>query len=740
MRLHWAYLGVLIILVPMLPAADADWPQYGKDAARTAALDGPGPAWRDVALQGQLALPEGASVGGPIVVGDEVFVPVELFSFDLTGSLYSRSGELHAINLTDGSTHRVAESDVAFQELAADGDQLYGVGHKVVVAFNRNTGAEAWRGDVGSERVTGPAALESQCAAPLLAEDTLFVACTESEGGASIVLLNGFSKQGKPLWESPFLTPTANRQIPCPATAPDVQCLLDSSGENFNPDLTPYCQLGRQPALSFVAQRIVLVQSSSCTTQGRSAGQPTDLYYGRVEVYVITLAGEGQLLYQGWHSGGGSSGGFPPMGAPAPTGDERIAFVKTERLRRYDADNLVSGQPRPTFDDWTEGTAGRSAGMAFTGQALFAATQQAVYKLTPDLKLDPRFMPLPTPVGAVWGAGPILAFEGQIIARSEPVDFEASSTLVAIDDRNGAVRWQYTLKDNVRLAGLRQGIVAVAPTGFYTVLGTLPVSPSIQAAMNGLYPAPGDLVRVNLAKTEPGLSKQGLEYAAIWGDETETDWQASPVLTHAYRVAGEAPARFFVRNAANQTASLAVTFLVGAHDPAVTIWNSPLDREYQDTTFFVLGLLATGVLALFGIYRAGRKRRLFERELRDLEADHRNLAKDAHACDAMLAERRSQARALFLEKRLEESHSSFLVGRIDELRKGLRLGAVEQRLKFLPYGMVLQLQRLLSDARVDEWERDHLLAALEQEKSLNAAQRREVRALIDGWFARDSHA
>lgn len=87
---------------------------------------------------------------------------------------------------------------------------------------------------------------------------------------------------------------------------------------------------------------------------------------------------------------------------------------------------------------------------------------------------------------------------------------------------------------------------------------------------------------------------------------------------------------------------------------------------------------------------------------------------------------------------MDETPTSFLERRVDELRRGLRLGAIGDKLKFLPYGMVVHLQRLLADARVDEWERTHFLDALGHQAELSEPQRALARRIIDEWFARDS--
>jgi hypothetical protein len=230
------------------------------------------------------------------------------------------------------------------------------------------------------------------------------------------------------------------------------------------------------------------------------------------------------------------------------------------------------------------------------------------------------------------------------------------------------------------------------------------------------------------------------EFAADWGDGSKTQWQTSPRLEHGFSSPLDMHARFLARNSANQTASQVVTFFVGRHDPRVNILNSPLSNEYQNTSFFILGLLATGLAALFGFVRIGRKRRRLERELRELETDYKRLGHDPIAADAMLAERKTRARALFLERKLEDAHASFLERRVDELRQGLRLTEVEKQFDFLPHGLVRGLREMLADARVSEWERTRFLEGLTDDKRLTGAQKAQVRELVERWYARDSNA
>ncbi len=191
-------------------------------------------------------------------------------------------------------------------------------------------------------------------------------------------------------------------------------------------------------------------------------------------------------------------------------------------------------------------------------------------------------------------------------------------------------------------------------------------------------------------------------------------------------------------NEAGQTASVPMTIYVDKVNPADNFFNSWYKPSYENTRFFVLGLVVTGIAGLLGILHTGHKRRRMHRELKALEEDYERLKEDAASCDKMLNERKARARSLFLRRKLEEAHASFITTRILELKQGLRFTEVEQRFDFLPQGMVKTLREMLRDAHITEWERTHFLEALDRDHLLTGAQKRQVRSLIDSWFSSDA--
>ena len=152
----------------------------------------------------------------------------------------------------------------------------------------------------------------------------------------------------------------------------------------------------------------------------------------------------------------------------------------------------------------------------------------------------------------------------------------------------------------------------------------------------------------------------------------------------------------------------------------------------------LFGLLATGAFAGFGVLRLQRRRERFQRELRAVEHAFAMTRERAADCEAALAERKAHCRGLFLDGRLEEGQFALLERRIDELRASVRLQVLDARLEFLPLGMVRALQGMLEDGRISAWEHRHFRDALQRDRFLTHAQKRQVQDLIDEWFARDS--
>lgn len=741
-----AWLGVAILLLALAPGAPAaaDWPQYGQDAGRRGVADGSGPEWPDIAYQLDLAAAEGTHVAPPIVLGGQAFFLVNATIRGAGQGNPFLDGEttLYRLDVQAGSVEALATFPTPLYYLAHDAGVLYVSGAHVLVALDLD-GQLLWReplrlaGADEAEQRPQPTSVAT-CGAPLTAPDAVYVACVDNVGSRRVAFVERFTKAGERVWEAPFV-PGAGNPTDCPVSEAELDCYVvaGSSAVNGGMPVGP-----STPQLSMNRDFLYLALRGGGETGvvASEAGGTPDAAWGGYEVHAIHAAnGTGSSIEATWnyHARGMPCCGLPAF-PPPPVGNERWTYVLTGLLSRFDAAAPRLGGADLERNLWEMDRITWGAGMVLKGDDLYAAAARTLYRLTPDLDVPVSFAPVVLPDDETWYAAP-MALAGEMLLASSHRSLtteEAPTILNAIDAHTGATRWRHQFHAHAHWAVSDGVVIAVDGRGLVTVLGETNASLRVAAAPLSIYPEPGQPIVVDLSPTLPGAFGAATAYRADWGDGTSTGWQPEPVLRHVYAQPNEAAARFFAQNGLNHTASLAVTFHVGQPDPSLSIFNSPFHRDYQEATFFLLGLLATGLLALVGVYRAGRKRRRLHQELRALEADHHRLAGDPAACEAMLAARRAHARGLFLQKKLEEAHASFLEKRVDDLLRSLRLSAVDEALESAPHGIVLRLKRLLADARVDALERADFLRALDQQP-MAEDERERVRRLVETWFARD---
>lgn len=730
MRIGWAVVTWLLVA----PTVSADWLMEGGDAARTGDVGAVGPAWADVALRVETPLERWGALENfqPLIIGDHVYATAFLGSNVVTDE---GTTILHDLDTRSGELRTVATIEHFAANLGSDGRRIFYSGPGMVGAVDLAEGTSIEAPFSPSRSAGAASRVGGLCASPVVTDSALYFGCYDIESTDFIV--QGFDLDLNPgiRWTGRL----APRQPAPPSDPQDPTPVFDEASQAVNANPMAFVPFVATPTLSGIA----LVDDALLFSIGQeSLDAAPDTSTSSV---VAIRVGDGSTA---WSSdlGAVNAGANAALGGDSrvipslATGVAGSVFFKQgplyrQRLTEFD----WRGQTNYPLDEGPD----EGSGLAMHGGDLFVAGARQLHRLTTDF--EQRWLYEAPDPGFVFERGGLVVTDACVFAKGRLA--AQTAALLCIDPATGRERWRHILQVDPVTQGspnsfgfaVANGLVAIQTNrGELVVLGDLPSSLRLPPVQASAYPPVDAIVTVDLSGATGGLTLDGLEWSADWGDGTSTDWQAAPVLEHAYAAGQKTEARFFVRNAAGQTGSAPFTFYVGQHDPAVTILNSPFANEYQETTFFILGLVATAIVAGVGLWRAGRKRRRLHRELRELEADFARLEADSKACDAMLSKRKALARSLFLERRLEEAHASFLAGRVDELRRGLRLGAVDARLKFLPHGMVLQLQRLLADARVDEYERDHLMAALDQETSLTPGQKDEVRRVIDGWYARDA--
>ncbi|MBI2076936.1 MAG: hypothetical protein HYT80_01000 [Euryarchaeota archaeon] len=732
MRILPAFLAAVLLA----PTASADWLMTGHDAQQTGRVEAGAPAWDDVALQVRIPRLGSDIMSEPVALGGSVFVahyrPLYFASQLTTSSAYTMTRiDLGSGNLTSYASPLQSDGTSCFTpELASDGRRVFLLVGGYVTAFDPlnatfeepiplgiQPGAGPYVGDAArADRLVGLCSLIRD--RMVFSEGRLYVASGARPAGTYRALRLYVVDPQNGTVRGPWVNagPKALEWVSTPSQTDDAGQLSGAEQQFFELAGLAVSQGKAVVTAHLVSRAFESTQDDAgITTRRLAQAWSVDTNTGREWAY------------------GGLTGSMDRAGSvvspPLIAGD--TAYFK-EPFRTF-AINLSSGAPAGLHQVPNDG-ADRGSGMAWAAGRLFVARGHTLSALDSNFQ---ALWPAALEIESIWQPG------GLVVAGDSVIGVASSgrgspSVVYVVEARSGRVQWTHPLAAEARIIADDGLVVAIDYRGTLTVLGEASNSLRPAPAVSSLYPRPGEEVVVGMGGTPPSPLGAATEFRADWGDGEVGDWSSVPDLRHVYATAIESRARFYARNAAGQTASVPITFHVGQHDPAINILNAPFDDEYQQTTFFLLGLLATGVIAFFGILRAGRKRRRFHRLLRALEHDGKRLAADPKGCDAMLNERRSAARAAFLEKRIEEAHASFLERRVDELRRGLRLGTIEEKLKFLPYGMVAQLQRLLQDARVDEWERQHFVEALQAQGDLSPAQKTKARRVIDEWFVRDA--
>jgi hypothetical protein len=225
------------------------------------------------------------------------------------------------------------------------------------------------------------------------------------------------------------------------------------------------------------------------------------------------------------------------------------------------------------------------------------------------------------------------------------------------------------------------GVLIVAlSNGNVTALGETNASPAPVVAQANNYPEVGSPVTVNLSGSRSGFFGAPVLYRADWGDGNVSAWGPNPTLAHVYRLPGDRQAFFYVANGANQTARSPYVFHVGSQPPQapaqLTLVQEAFSPEWQNTTFFVLGLIVSVVGATLGIWRVRRNRRTLARELAALDSIERMRFQGGAVQSAALSERRAVARALVLHGRLSEAQFVILERRIEEVAKATESSAI----------------------------------------------------------------
>ncbi|MGQ0536494.1 MAG: outer membrane protein assembly factor BamB family protein [Methanobacteriota archaeon] len=758
-------LALAIAFALALPhVAAAPWLQGGYDAAKTGSTPDAGPEWDDVAFTvragERIPIP---GLGGlpPVISGSGAFVVTA------PEEASDGPGHLVRIDLATASIEVLAEFERSTAKLlpglaeqasfpwlaAADDERFYLGAVRHVFAVPRAGGAPAWDYVLPTFHAQqDPLAV---CRHVALAPDALYLGCVETSEALYndwtlfVVALDPVTGAERWLWVKTTGEAVGDVAVAPSACDPDLHTLTCRGGSSFQ-EVTGLAVLGS----SVVVTTVTVggrggVFDTAAWVLDAGTGEPKGAYASTVDPQETNLRR--------------CRGGFfdpqrdsfcAPYGSSYranPTGDATRAFVRIDRfVRRIDVGTAES--------QW-ESDLGRDSrpdvltvsGLAFDGRRLFAAAVQSMHSFEDD-RPRPGWPVTALAEDEAWRGPLALAAGRTLVAQS--LSSDNTDRLRAFDANSGAPLWTHDFPKPMDWSetvtgqrvertspgityGVGDGVIVVAARdGNVTVLGEAPAGLRADPRPASAYPRVGETVVVDLGDSVPGLFGPATRFRAEWGDGTVGDGQSSPRHEHVYPDAGERVARFSVANDAGQTASATVAFHVGA--PVPTLLSTAFDAEHQNTTFFFLGLVMTGVIGILGVARVQARRSRLARELAAIDDVYRRTKSRPSDCQAALTERKAHARGLLADGNLEEGQFAVLERHIEELSASVRLGTLRDEFGFLPLSLAHALEEILADARITRWEHQTFVEALEREPTLPPEQKQKVRALIADWFARDA--
>lgn len=725
----WAWLALL--LMASGGAQAADYLMTGSDAARSGARIDDGPHLNETAFVARLG-----GIAGPVVV-------VNGSAFTTTVDSYSATeSTLWRVRLDTGEATDLAVLPYQARSLVSDGTFIYTATGDGYAAYDLD-GVERWRAVIPSppERIPGG------CGDAVLHDGMLIAPCYELDELDELAARLDFQaaswyafavafdvEQGALLWRWEIPSERAPAGVAAPVAVPDVVYITCSATGN-----TVLVYVAKEPGVS---------RPESLDTVLGDAGATSMTY--------VLYALDSQTGVTRWSANDtlqvyAAPGPASPLTTRTdrlygayPTTDANLAYI---RLDETLAINLATGArvwSRPIGQTDVVNNQGSSSLGRVGGTLLLTSSQTryAVDAATGEILWQAS---LPPQDHLEYGIYPILSAGGLAYADvyvSGRGAEHGTEGVVAYDIETGEEVWRrlfqgVTLPEGwgFTFRAMSGGLYLVtSDDGTLTAIGRTAASMPLEARVDELAPARGERVRLDV-DASAGLYGAPTAYRVEWGDGDATDWQTSPRFEHAYEAAGPMRAVAYARNDGGQSSAQEIRFDVGG--PRLTPLQRAFSPQNENITFFVIGLALTGAGAVAGLLRRGRRTRAFRREKRAIDREEETLRAEPQRLERAMMARLDGIRELRATGKLDEAQYDTLKERASAIYGEARAGEVEALLEQLPHGFVNRLRQALRDGRLERWERDALLLALDQDPLVNAEARAEVRARIDAWFRED---
>jgi outer membrane protein assembly factor BamB len=738
---RWVAAIVIAVCVLGSPGAQALWGQVGGDASQSGFVDA-GPARNETAFGMQLPGPRPIRAG-PLLIDHAAYVLV-------SPARGSSDSAILRVDLDTASNSTFATLHEHPFSLAANGNTLFLVHDNGVDAYNLSTAVRIWRQPLAQTSVPALARRGIDCAEPLVRDSKLYVACTYKrdgdpnsptpDAGESLLWVERLDVgDGHQEW---LWTKNAVHELMDPSTKAGI---TSPSGPDASATTTFVVGLT-------VSQRHVFVVSQD--EQGRG---------GLVQAYVWALHENTGALHWSRSSQYDAPADIVQRKAAwnfaIPTARDGVVYLKFQDLAAVsEVGNSVVWRDDVRRNDAVKSDHG--SGFALDETQLFVATRDTITAYDRSTgRVNWYVQPLAT--NQEWHTGGLVIANHLLYARAAELKLGTTDTKTSTQNEEIYVFDLRAAKpvapaqvhafhlatpfadDTGQVAGFRFAVsggllVVQGIDGSFAVLGRTAASIQPLLKPSDLTPRHQQSVRIDLSGTTPGLLAPDLQFRADWGDGTLTPWQPEPRFSHPYAKKGNYSASFSVRNAVGQLSVADVVFHVDQVENGPSIIERVFAPDNQNTTFFVLGVLGTSGVSLFGFTRFHRRRTLLGREMKSIEEAYLLTNHIPLECEAALSERKTHARGMLLDGRLSEPQYQVLDARIDELRGQVRVNSLEEKFDFMPVGMMNQLQRILADGHISKGEYEMFTAQLAKTRGLTAEQKGKVKTLVDRWFARDT--
>jgi hypothetical protein len=753
----------LVVLLPLvIPVGQADWLMVGGDAGHTGLVDSTGPLWDDIILNTQLP-GLGPNRGGPLIIGRYAYTGTTNFTeWNLAhvsevedDRRINSTNMVWRIDLDTAQVEPFVSPPYGFVNIASDGELLFVQMSKGIQAYRLSDARPAWSEPWIPELGTTDSWKERQnivCPSLRVVDGGLYGGCNTLARRGQQYLGTGIPPEPPPevpippelrindytlnnLTEFPEgmvvrLNATTGEQLwrwDVIEGEMEDQATKDSTREGV---VSPYAPYLRQ--LNVIGSTAVAVVESQAGDDG--------VCYVRV---LALNAVDGKPL---WHTPSPPGTCVRQMQNEADLGpdvDERVsvpqgtfgqAYLKWgPELCRMDLATGDRSSCQPIHDEDRKGQ-DWAVPVIIREDAVIVPTINMLRRLHP-VTLDR--------IGEVAALRPIYENEswtkwnaaagdvffltsagvrgeksvgiGGLSADQEYMGTTQDYTVRAYSADTLRQLWVHPMPEaflshHGRFGGARLAVsggvlVAAGYDGQLKIFGTSQASPRVSLTAPGSV-APGESFSIDLSSSGPGTRGEVTAYRAIWGDESVTDWHVTPQLKHTYVEPGTFEARFQVRSALGQTASLVHTFEVREQDPEATILglDSPVpasSKGFGAALAFVaspVGLLLSAllilVLVLIILLLMQRRRTRLAREIAYAERAFARVRGDATAERAVLADRRSRAGRLLLRSKLTSSEHAILIGRIVALETTISGDATGELIDFAPGVLVLNKFRI----------------------------------------------